>query len=324
MENEKDFRTRKWLVTINNPVDKGFTHEYIREVLASFKSIEYWCMADEIGEKGTYHTHVFAAFHEVVRKSTMMKKFPKMHLDPCSGTCQQNRDYVFKEGKHEKTQKAEGHISETREEYGQVPIERPGQRNDIVDLQDMVKSGMTNDEIIKEMPKYSFKINDIDRLRQTLLKAKYSELWRNVEVTYIYGETATGKTRSVIEEHGYKNCYFATNYKNPFDGYDGQDVLVFEEFRSSLHLADMLKYLDGHPLLLPARYYERVAMYTKVYIISNVPLEKQYPNIQINENESWDAFVRRIHWIKKFNKGQQAEREYMNPFTPTQTNIIMV
>lgn len=51
----KDSRSRKWQITINNPAEKGYTHEKIKEQLSLFNSIIYWCMSDEIGEKGTYH-----------------------------------------------------------------------------------------------------------------------------------------------------------------------------------------------------------------------------------------------------------------------------
>ena len=48
-----------------------------------------------------------------------------------------------------------------------------------------------------------------------------------------------------------------TNYRATrgisFDGYHGQDVLVFEEFSSQIPIEDMLNYLDIYPLSLPAR-----------------------------------------------------------------------
>ena len=91
-----------------------------------------------------------------------------------------------------------------------------------------------------------------------------------------------------------------TNYQRaPFDGYAGQDVLLFDEFRSSLPIADMLKYLDGYPLMLPCRYGDRVACYTKVYLLSNIPMEKQYPNIQLEEPETWRAFLRRFSGVSE-------------------------
>ena len=100
-----------------------------------------------------------------------------------------------------------------------------------------------------------------------------------------------------MEQYGYKNCYRVTDYKHPFDSYNGEDVMIFEEFRSGLKHGDMLNYLDGYPVKLPCRYFDRQACFTKVFIISNIPLEAQFPNI---DRESKDAFYRRIQTVKEF------------------------
>lgn len=71
-------------------------------------------------------------------------------------------------------------------------------------------------------------------------------------------------------------------------------MIIFEEFRSSLSIGDMLNYLDGYPLELPCRYANKVECYTKVYLISNIPLEQQYRNVQVDNPETWSAFRRRI------------------------------
>ncbi|HJC07357.1 MAG TPA: hypothetical protein H9704_14640, partial [Candidatus Enterocloster excrementipullorum] len=42
------------------------------------------------------------------------------------------------------------------------------------------------------------------------------------------------------------------------------------------------------------------ACYTKVYIISNIPLGEQYPIVQKEENGSYLAFLRRIQDIYHF------------------------
>ena len=95
-----------------------------------------------------------------------------------------------------------------------------------------------------------------------------------------------------------RSIYRVTNYRATrgisFDGYHGQDVLVFEEFSSQIPIEDMLNYLDIYPLTLPARYTDRIACYTKVYITSNIPLEEQYRDIQRVQMETWRAFLRRI------------------------------
>lgn len=88
-----------------------------------------------------------------------------------------------------------------------------------------------------------------------------------------------------------------TDYKHPFDTYDGQDVIIFEEFRGGLKHGDMLNYLDGYPLLLPCRYFNRQACYTKVFIITNIPPDEQYLNV---DGESRQAFYRRIHKVLRY------------------------
>ena len=94
------------------------------------------------------------------------------------------------------------------------------------------------------------------------------------------------------------NVFRITDYLHPFDLYKGQDVILFDEFRSSLKIQDMLNYLDGYPLELPCRYANKIACYTKVYLISNISLESQYMNIQLDSPETWDAFLRRIHTVE--------------------------
>ena len=55
---ENQIQSHKWLLTINNPQDHGMTHDEIIDRAQKFNP-DYFCMADEIGESGTYHTHIF-------------------------------------------------------------------------------------------------------------------------------------------------------------------------------------------------------------------------------------------------------------------------
>lgn len=306
MVNKKslDSRSRKWQITINNPKEKGFTHEKIKDILKEFKSLVYWCMSDEIGENGTYHTHLYLHNSNQLRFSTLQKRFQGAHFEMSMGTASQNKDYVFKEGKWLDDKKADTNLRDTHEEGGDVPIERQGQRNDLIDLYDWIKEGMTNFEIIDENPNFLFDIDKIERARQVVKENEYRKTFRNLHVTYVYGRTKTGKTRSVMEKYGYENVYRVTDYDHPFDGYKGQDVIVFEEFRSSLKVQDMLNYLDGYPLELPCRYANKVACFTKVYIITNISLNDQYSSVQRYQGETWQALLRRINEVKVFNSSE--------------------
>ena len=74
IENKQPNSARKWLITINNPIEKGFTHDAIIKKLADRTAIKYWCMADEVGnEEETFHTHVFVYAANKIRFDTMQK-----------------------------------------------------------------------------------------------------------------------------------------------------------------------------------------------------------------------------------------------------------
>lgn len=111
-------------------------------------------------------------------------------------------------------------------------------------------------------------------------------------VNDIYCRDISVKIRSSLE----------VKRKHPFDRYAQEPVLCLDEFRSSLLIGDMLDYLDGYPINLPARYAPRVACYETVYLISNIDLKEQYPNIQAIEPETWKAFLRRIHHVIEYQK----------------------
>lgn len=293
-EHVKDTRSRKWQITINNPKEKGYTHDKIKSILLNFKSLIYWCMSDEVGEKGTYHIHLFMFFNNVVRFSTIKNNFEGAHYEMAKGTCQQNRDYVFKEGKWENDKKKETNLFDTHEEHGIIPIERQGSRNDLADLYSMIKEGMTNYEILEENPNYIFNIEKIEGVRQMFREEKFKNTFRKLTVTYLYGNSGSGKTSSIMNKYGYSNVYRITDYSHPFDSYKGEDVIIFEEFRSSFKIQDMLNYLDGYPLMLPCRYNNKVACYTKVYVITNINFFQQYVSVQEEYEETFRAFTRRF------------------------------
>ena len=300
MANKKDTQSNKYLLTINNPKDKGLTHGEIKKILVNnFRTLEYCAMADEMGK--TYDTHIFVYFNSRVRFSTVKKNFPEAHIDVVKGMVSDNINYIRKTGKWKDSEKAETSIPDTFEEYGKRPPDSKGKLSDMTELYQMVNDGMTNTEILAINQDYILQIDKIDKLRTMLLTEKYKGIIRkNLQVIYISGATGTGKTSGVLAEHGAENVYRVTDYLHPFDSYNCQSVICFDEFRSSLYLKDMLNYCDIYPLELPARFSNKYACYDTVYIISNWGLEKQYSELQKEDTASWKAFLRRISKVREY------------------------
>ncbi len=288
-----DTQSYMYQLTINAPIEKGFTHERIIEVIRSnFKTITYFCMSDEQGSQ--FHTHVYTVFASRVRFS-----MTEAHIEKCKGSVSDNVNYIKKSGKWELDKsKQEKKIEGTFEEYGTQPPDSKGKRSDMSDLYQMVLDNMTNAEILATNQDYILQIDKLDKIRTTILTERFKDSVRlDLEVIYISGATGTGKTRGVLESNGYSNVYRITDYSHPFDNYNCQPVICFDEFRSSLKLKEMLMYCDIYPIELPSRFVNKIACYSRIYILSNWSLDKQYYEIQKDDAESWQAFLRRIHKV---------------------------
>lgn len=298
MMNKKDQQGRKWQLTINNPDQCGMYPETLKQKIFTFSSLVYFCFAYEIGlETKTKHIHIYLVSDIPIRFSTLKKRFPFAHIERTVGTSAENRDYIRKEGKWENDPKKDTSIPDTFYEWGELPKERQGERSDLNLLYEYVKDGLSNYEILERCPMFMTRLTDIERVRTTVRQEHYKNTFRNMKVVYISGATGTGKTRTVMEQNGYEAVYRVTEYDHPFDSYAGQDILVLDEYRSQLKISEMLNILDGYPLELRCRYANKIACFTTVYIISNVKLEEQYPNIQATDIETWKAFLRRIHTV---------------------------
>ena len=301
-------QSRNWALVINNPKDCGLDHNAIIAILHMFCP-DYFSLADEIAETGTFHTHVFLYSHSPIRFSTVKNRFPTAHIEKAYGTAKENRDYIRKEGKWAEDRKAETSVDGSFIEWGTLPQEGEEKNPRMYKLLQNVKDGLTTMDIINESPSLAFKVRDIDTLRQTCLYDRFRRENRSIEVRYLYGASGSGKTRSIFANHPIEDICRITDYGRNgvrFDAYTGQDVLVFEEFSSQIPIEDMLNFLDIYPINLPARYHDRVACYTKVYITSNLPISAQYAFVQSHSPETWRAFLRRIHRVIEFKKGGDA------------------
>ncbi len=308
-------QSRKWQITIQDPVKNKVSDEYITEQLLKFVP-DYYCMCKEIGNKTKReHIHIFIYSKSPIRFTTLKNRFPMAHLEKAYGTIKENIDYIRKEGKWKGTSKEETTIEGSFVEFGVVPTELVEKDATMGQLLENIKNGKSIIEIIEDNPQLAFRIRDIETIRQTYLNEKFSRENRDIICTYIFGESGIGKTFSIFKKYGAENIARITNYNSSngimnFDNYDkSQDVLVFEEFHSQISIENMLNYLDVYPIKLPARYNNKVACYTKVYITSNVPFESQYAEykMDLKKYAVYQAWCRRIHNIYEMVKDQDGK-----------------
>lgn len=70
----------------------------------------------------------------------------------------------------------------------------------------------------------------------------------------------------------------------------------------------------------PYKDYNRQACYNFVYVVSNWKLEDQYHNIRLEQTETWNALMRRIHKVRIYTApGEWQEydtTDYLHGFQP--------
>lgn len=220
------------------------------------------------------------------------------YISTKKGTREQARDYSMKQGKYEDESSCQilAPIA-----FGKW-IEN-GQRLDLEDLATDIENGKTDIEIFNRDPVAFMRHQRMIReTRSMLTNNRWAHVYRDVQVCYISGPTRAGKTSLITKHFGYENIHRITDLDNPWDGYTSQDVIIFEEFRQSFPLHSMLSWLEGHPVELPARYFNRQAAFTKVFIISNWPWVNQYESTRENHPEDYAALMARIQHSIQFVK----------------------
>lgn len=287
-----DTKSRKYLLTINNPQKYGYSVEIIKDILKSI-AVVYYCLSLEIGEEGTKHMHIFFYVPTTIRFSTVKRKFEFAHIETARGTCKQNRDYIQKEGKWIDSPKANTSIEGTFIEWGEMPDEGREKSPQNVELLEMIDKGMSIREILKKHPEHANKTRMLEHLEQSYYADFYRTTIRQVNVTYIYDIDDSFDRKNIFlrDERICRITNYRTDKGISFDVYNNQPVIVFDNFIGQVRILEMITYLEGYPLCLPARYGDRTACYTEVIIISSLPINNIYKG---NSTKLINKFYKKI------------------------------
>lgn len=135
---------------------------------------------------------------------------------------------------------------------------KQGQRNDLLSLKRAMDEGrdprqlMMEDEFFGVLSRnMNFAVNYFATKRQREMAAV------DLEVQVFYGGTGTGKTKKAYEELGmdpHQTWTWSPGAGSVFfDGYTGQDHVIFDEFRGQIPLGQMLRLLDIYPVLVQVK-----------------------------------------------------------------------
>jgi len=113
-----------------------------------------------------------------------------------------------------------------------------------------------------------------------------------------YGPTATGKSRRAWHEAGL-DAYGKDPRSKWWDGYQAQTSVVIDEFRGSIDISHLLRWLDRYPLCVEVKGSSVPLCATSIWITSNLAPSMWYPDL---DAQSLDAFLRRLN-VTQFHEG---------------------
>lgn len=297
----KDTQSRCWSVTIpaqpddvdldavkemgGELSDVTFTREEIVEVVEEYKGFRAQM---EVAESGYVHWQGILYAKSPVRFSTLKRKFPGQWHMEAARSQEALRRYVSK---------SKSRVSGVEPlVIGDVPEIQDDDREKTVKevIHGLVfEEGASYSQIVEDYPEAAHFLNAVREWVQ-IRDRKLGQKWREVTCTYIWGEPGVGKTRWVLDR--FEDAFRVVDYTHPWDTYEGESVIVLDEFYGDLEWGQFLAVLDGHRLLLPARYSDRQALHTRVFVVSNAPLWEQYPKVP---SHIWGAMTRRLNHVWK-------------------------
>jgi len=227
-----------------------------------------------------------------------VKKFPKVHWETTKGNEEQNIKYCSKkeDGCGVSSPPAAGtpppiedHTNDVRwgevaspasriglggglysfEEYGSRA--KQGFRSDLKQVADKIVNGASIEDLAKEHPLEYIKYhNGISKLKAVLEKGGNEQK----EVIVKIGPSGCGKTRWAWDN--YPDLY--SKPAGPWwDGYDGQETVLLDDYDGHIQYAELLRILDRYPMKVPVKGAFVNLIAKRIIITSNDDIYKWYP-----------------------------------------------
>lgn len=238
-------------------------------------------------EKGT-HEH-YQGYIELTKKcriAALKKIYPNIHFEVRKGTQTQAIDYC---------KKADTRIDGPWE-FGSP--KRPGARTDLIDLKEYARSGKRKRDVPTELTDAHAKYTKYYDLQQQFAPKIIRD---DFSIMLCYGPTGTGKTH-LVHEHSEDLYSLPLNNKDMwFDGYDGHETVLIDDFSGGMKLSLLLRLLDKYPIQVPIKGGFVDFKPKKIAITTNIHPKDWYNYVTpIDRSEHYRALARRLHIIVIF------------------------
>lgn len=248
----KQIVSKSWIFTINNPTEKdiGFVKAVPCQKIICEK---------EVGESGTPHLQGAIIWKKAMTTGLACKALGgRAHVKKMAGSWA-DQEYCLKEGTVFRMEDNTKQGARTDvDKFRKTILANPRKRAMDMDDQDLAS--------LAKYPRLE------SRLKMEALKVS-TRAFRKVEVIVHYGKAGTGKTKGPYEE----GAFVFDDYEHGWwDGYDGESVILLDDFYGGIKWSFFLRLLDGYQVRLKVKGGFTYANWTKIYITSNTHPSEWY------------------------------------------------
>nr|QNS29815.1 rep protein [Goose circovirus] len=227
MAKSSNYAYKRWVFTINNPTFE----DYCAVVeFCNLDNCKFAIVGEEKGEReGTPHLQGFLSLRKNAKAAALEEKLGgRAWLSRARGSDEDNEEYCSKESTYLRV----------------GGPNRKGRSSDLSDAASDVLAGLPITDVARKYPTtYVMFGRGLERLRQLIVETARD--WKT-EVIVLIGRPGSGKSRYAFEFPA-REKYYKSRGKW-WDGYNGQDVVVMDDFYGWLPYDDLLRICDRYPL----------------------------------------------------------------------------
>lgn len=248
---------------------------------------------------GTLHYQGYTEWDKSLRKAAIRKCggwYARAHWEPRMGSQQQAVNYCKKPtglsvgDTDEKT-----HLGGT---YGVPSIQGNQAGSKLAGAMALIKSGASMQMVAEQEGEQLIK--HFKGLAFYKQMQGHKRTWKSLVAVY-WGNSGTGKSFTAHQNNPDAWVFPKTGCSAIwFDGYDGQDCIIIDDYYGEIPLPFMLNFLDAYPQLLPIKGGFVPNLAKRIVITSNVAPEAWYQKEFMKVEQHKLAFMRRLDLIVEF------------------------
>lgn len=251
--------------------------DYTLTSLVDSPKVRYQCYGvEKCPTTGRLHHQGYVEFVDKysIKQAQLVLGIGNSNMRVCKGTYSDNVKYCSKDNNF----------------FEKGTPARPGARNDLKEVTDKILAGTSIVDIAMEYPVQYVKFTRGIHALESKISKDINRTSMHVE--YYWGLPGTGKSYKAHSEN--PGAYCALDNRNGWlDGYNGEEVIIFDEFMGLFPRGHILKICDKYPFRSPVKGGFVQVKATKIIFTSNKPPQVYY--------DGDAAFLRRINVITEFN-----------------------